>query len=245
MPPTPVVSIVQARMGSRRLPGKVLEDIAGEPMLARVMDRLGRSHALDRTVVATTEEPIDEPIVELGRTCGWTVHRGPEEDVLERFRQVIEKTGADPVVRITADCPFIDPAIVDHVIGAYEAASNIDYCSNTIQPRTFPRGMDTEVIARSALLEASSEATLPSEREHVTPFIRNQPDRFTIKPVHHETDLSEHRLTVDEEQDLELAREVYSRIGTENPSMMDVIDFLEAHPEIARTNDDVQQKETP
>jgi spore coat polysaccharide biosynthesis protein SpsF (cytidylyltransferase family) len=161
------VAIIQARMGSTRLPGKVLMDLAGEPMLVRVVNRVRRAERLDEVVVATTASPSDDPIFEGCRQRGWAVERGSEKDVLDRYYRAARAHHADVVVRITADCPFVDAGLIDQVVGAF-LGGGYDYVSNVLEPRTYPRGLDVEVFRFSALEKAWQEDRDPSWREHVT-----------------------------------------------------------------------------
>ena len=151
MPSRPrIVAVIQARMGSTRLPGKVLKPLAGQPVLARVVDRVRRARHVDEVVVATTTLPADDVLADLCRTRGWACERGSEEDLLDRYHAAAAAHHADAVVRITSDCPVIDPGVVDRVVEAF-LVQPCDYASNTLEPRTFPRGLDTEVFSQAAL----------------------------------------------------------------------------------------------
>lgn len=234
-----IIAIVQARMGSSRLPGKVLKEICGQPMLKLQLERLRRASLIDRLLVATTESQSDQPIFELCRQMGLKCFRGSENDVLDRFYQAAREAGAgegDAIVRLTADCPLADPEIVDRVIALY-LDTGADYASN-INPPTFPDGLDVEVFSYSSLGRAWSEAALASEREHVTPYIRNNEELFPSANLVNERDLSELRWTVDEAADLEMVRVVYNSLYFEKPGfvMQDVLDFLEKNPEAAEIN---------
>ena len=202
------VAIIQARMGSSRLPGKVLADVSGAPLLARMIERVRAARQLAGIVVATTERPGDAPIRELAPTLGVDVFAGSEDDVLARFVGAAERFGADPVVRLTADCPLIDPEVIDRCVATFLAGA-WDHLSLGGQ---FPKGLDTEVTAQRALLAAHAEARLPSEREHVTPYVWKHPDRFRCGVVTLPEPLAGHRWTVDEPRDLELVRAVYARL---------------------------------
>ncbi|HEX6037057.1 glycosyltransferase family protein [Longimicrobium sp.] len=238
-----VVALVQARMGSTRLPGKVLLDLGGEPVLARVMDRLGRARSLDAVVVATTLEPEAARIVELCGERGWAVTRGSTEDLLDRYHHAAREHGAQVVVRVTSDCPLIDPEVVDRVVEAFLADPSLDYCSNTIPPRTFPRGLDTEAFSFAALERAWREDDRPDWREHVTPYLYRNPDRFRLRVVTDEVDRSDMRWTVDTPEDLAFARTVYAHFGNGDAfGWRDVLAALEAHPDWARINAHVEQK---
>ena len=208
-----VVAIVQARMGSSRLPGKVLLDIAGAPMLWHVVQRARRATTLDRVLVATSTATADDAVATWCVTTGVECFRGSEPDVLDRYYQAATQAGADVVVRLTADCPLLDPAVIDRVVTCFLTGS-YDYVSN-VAPPTFPDGLDTEVFYLAALQRAWQEAHKPSEREHVTPYLRQHPEFFRLGNVTHSTDLSALRWTVDEPADLAFVRAVYSSEGTE------------------------------
>jgi spore coat polysaccharide biosynthesis protein SpsF len=196
---TEALCIVQARTGSSRLPGKVLLDLGGRPVLALLLLRLQRGPF--PVVVATSTAPGDDDVARLADALGVDLVRGPEADVLERFRLAVDAwPDADPVVRLTADCPFSDPDVVERAV-ALHAACGADYTSNTLS-RTFPDGLDVEVIARSALLTAAAEATSADEREHVTPFLQRHPDRFRLAGFCSGEDLGDVRLTLDTADDL-------------------------------------------
>jgi spore coat polysaccharide biosynthesis protein SpsF (cytidylyltransferase family) len=225
---------VQARLGSRRLPGKVLEPIGDRTMLERVVERVRRSERIADVVVATSESPRDDAIADLCAHRGWHCHRGSEADVLSRYVGAAERFDADPIVRITADCPLIDPEVVSRVMEAF-AEGGRDYVAN-INPPTFPHGLDTEALSAAALSRADREAEWVSEREHVTLYIRNHPDRFRFGNVTHTPDLSKHRWVVDEPSDLEFARAVYARLGGREFGMRDVLALVEREPELSRIN---------
>ncbi|MFV1858024.1 MAG: cytidylyltransferase domain-containing protein, partial [Anaerolineales bacterium] len=194
-----VVAIVQARMASTRYPGKVLADIEGEPLLVREVDRAQRAEFVDQLVVATTNEPEDEPIAELCRDRGYACYRGSALDVLDRFYQAATLHQADIVVRLTGDCPLIDPGLIDQTIAAFRAAEPpVDFAANRLpDEKTFPVGTDTEVCTIAALERTWIEATQPHHREHVMPYLYEDPDRFRSLLVRSDTDYSHYRWTVD------------------------------------------------
>ena len=236
-----VVAIVQARMGSTRLPGKVLQDLAGETMLARVVRRLRHTSRIDEVLVATTDHAIDDAIVDECRTLPVQVSRGDQEDVLDRYFKAAQFASADVVVRITSDCPLIDPGITDKTITKF-LDELPDYASNTIE-RTYPRGLDTEVMSFSALSRAWQKAQRPYEREHVTPYLLEHPSEFRLVSVTGDRDYSSHRWTVDTPEDLLFAQTVYDRLKVAGMfSWRDVLDLLDGQPEIAALNRDVVQK---
>ena len=235
-----VVAIIQARMGSSRLPGKVLEDIAGRSMLYRVVSRLRAAQLIDQLLVATTTLAKDDAIVEECQNCGVPSYRGDEGDVLDRYFRAAESGRADVVVRITSDCPLIDPEITDKTIRAF-LREQPAYASNTLV-RTYPRGLDTEVISRSALTRAWREARQPYEREHVTPYIAEHPADFQLLSVTGAEDYSAHRWTVDTLEDLAFVRAIYSRHEDAMFSWREVLKLLEREPELADLNRSVMQK---
>lgn len=230
------LAIVQARMSSRRLPGKVLADLAGAPMLARQIERIMRAATLDRIVVATSDDGSDDPIAQLGAKLGVDVFRGSLDDVLERFHETAMHYPGAPIVRLTADCPLCDPAVIDKVVAAYRAGET-DYVSNTLA-RTWPDGLDVEVFSRDALDRAQREARTASEREHVTPYIYTHPDIFAIAQVRDDTDRAALRWTVDTPRDLDFVRAVYEALLADNPAfgMTDILALLEQRPDIAAMN---------
>lgn len=238
------VAIIQARMGSTRLPGKTLLPLAGEPVLARVVDRTRRANKVKKLLVATTISPKDEAIAELCQSRGWLVERGSEEDVLSRYYEAAKKHGADPVVRITSDCPLIDPGLVDDAIEAF-SKGDWDYTSNTLEPRTFPRGLDVEVISFRALQRAYDEDRNPAWREHVTPYIHRNPRLFNLQRLACDEDFSHHRWTVDTREDYELIRRVYDHFGNVAFGWRDVLRLLDGHPDWVALNRDVRQKVVP
>jgi len=238
-----VVLINQARMTSTRLPGKVLKSVLGKPLLAYQLERLRRARRVDECVVATTLNGADEPIVALCRKLGVSVYRGDEFDVLDRYYQAAKQYAADVVVRVTSDCPVIDPEIVDRVIETY-AGGQVDYVSNT-RERTFPRGMDSEVFSMTALEQAWREARLPYEREHVTPFLYQHPERYAIGSVVSGRDLGLHRWTVDTPEDFDLIERIITSLYPENPDfhLDDILPLFDHHPDWLEINKHIRQKE--
>lgn len=235
------VAIVQARMGSTRLPGKVLMDIAGKTMLARVVERARRAKRLDAVVVAATVDSRDDAIAGECRRIGVPLFRGSQEDVLDRYYRCAVDQAADPVVRITSDCPLLDPEVVDRVVASF-LLERPDYTSNVVE-RTYPQGLDVEVVRMEALARAWREAKQPYERAHVTPYVYQHPDRFRIAGVEAERDYSRHRWTVDTADDLAFVRAVYGELGAEGHfGMEQVLDLLEREPRIAELNAHVRQK---
>lgn len=233
-----IAAIVQARMGSSRLPGKTLEDIAGRPMLGRLVDRARGIPGVERVVIATTDRPGDDAILRFAEAEGLSASTGSEQDVLDRVYRAARRFGVSVIVRITPDCPLLDPAISGLVLERFlAAAGSLDYVSNT-NPPTFPDGLDTEVFTVETLERAWREARLSSEREHVTPYIWKQPRRFRLANVVHESDLSGMRWTVDEPRDLEFVRAVYARLGPDRVfHMEDVLELLRRESTLFGIND--------
>lgn len=235
------VAIIQARMGSTRLPGKVLQDIRGKTMLARVLERAGQASTLDTIVVATTTDPADEAVVEECGRVGITSFRGSPQDVLDRYYRAAKVHRAEVVVRITSDCPLLDPEIVDRVVERLRKGGR-DYVSNTVE-RSFPLGLDVEAFKFPALQKAAEEAKKDYERAHVTPYIWQHPDQFRIAQVKARGDFSRHRWTVDTAEDLEFVREVYERLtDTERFRWRDVLDLVTADSSLEARNRHVHQK---
>jgi spore coat polysaccharide biosynthesis protein SpsF len=242
-PKKKIVAIIQARTGSTRLPRKVLEEIGGKPMLWHVIERVKRARLVDEVVVATTDGEEDSAVEKIAEECGVGCFRGSEEDVLDRYYRAAEKFGADIVVRITADCPLIDPEIIDRAIRMF-LDGNFDYVSNTLPP-TFPDGLDVEVFSLVTLRRAWEEARKASEREHVTPYIRNHPEIFRLGNLKSEVDLSHMRWTVDRPEDLMFVREIYRELYREGEvfHMRDVLRLLERRPELMEINKHIERDE--
>jgi spore coat polysaccharide biosynthesis protein SpsF (cytidylyltransferase family) len=205
------LAIVQARMSSTRLPGKTLADLDGEPMLSLLLRRLSHARRIEKIVVATSNDSVDDTIVRLAQSLGFETSRGPRQDVLGRFLIAIADHDG-PIVRLTGDCPLIDPAIVDRTIEKFLSVAGCAYASN-IQPRTFPDGMDVEVFDATALRAVAAEAPSAYDREHVTSAIRAQPGRFPQVAFTNEHNLGELRWTVDEPADLEFLNALVRRLA--------------------------------
>jgi len=236
-----IVAIIQARMGSSRLPGKVSMDLGGETVLGRVVRRLQRSRHISKIVVATTTVPADEVIVAECDRLEVLCFRGSEHDVLDRYYQAARANAADAVVRITSDCPLIDPELVDETVEVFRD-EHADYASNVF-PRTYPRGLDTEVFSFDALDRAWREAREAHQREHVTPYLYEHPQIFKLASLSGAADYSRYRWTLDTLEDLELLRTIYSRFhGRDDFSWKEVLRLMEREPELAELNSQVLQK---
>lgn len=231
-----VVGILQARMSSTRLPGKVLKPILGQPMLARQLERLARCTAMDDLLVATSEQADDDPIEKLCQSNSVSCFRGKLDDVLDRFFCCAQSAGADHVVRLTGDCPLADPVLIAELVDFY-LERDVDYASNC-RPPTLPDGLDAEIFSFKALTEAWREASDLHAREHVVPFIVRQPHRFTAANWSHMEDLSNLRWTVDEPEDFVFVAKVYEYLYPTkvNFGMDDVLALLRNHPELAQMN---------
>jgi spore coat polysaccharide biosynthesis protein SpsF len=232
-----VLAVVQARSASTRLPGKVMLPILGKPMIFHLLDRLSYCHLIDRVVVATTDTPADDALAEQLRQAGTFVFRGSENDVLDRFYRCSLTYKPDVIVRVTADDPLKDPGVIDSAIRELREDPALDYCSNTIKP-TFPEGIDIEAFRFSALERAHREAKAPAEREHVTPYIWNHKEAFSVKNMVYSENLSSWRLTVDKPADFELISRIFAELYPGNPrfSLADVVDFLKNNPELLQLN---------
>jgi spore coat polysaccharide biosynthesis protein SpsF len=237
-----IVGIVQARMGSTRLPGKTLIDICGRPFLYHILARMKWARKLDRLVVATTPKQEDDAICALCNGLEIACFRGSENDVLARFYQCAKAHDADIIVRITADDPFKDPEVADRIIWEIVQDDDLDYVSNTIHP-TYPEGLDIEVFRFRALEKAWREAISALDREHVTPYIWLHPDLFKLKNVEYEKNLSYMRWTLDTQEDLAMARAVYEKLYKEDEIflMEHVLNLMEKHPEIEQLNANVER----
>jgi spore coat polysaccharide biosynthesis protein SpsF len=239
------VIIVQARMTSTRLPGKVMKEVMGKPLLEYQIERLRQVRLADELVIATTTNDTDQPIVELCERLGVAYYRGSEEDVLSRYYEAAIQFGADIVVRVTSDCPLIDPGVVDEVIGLYiYNRDKYGYVSNTLE-RTYPRGLDTEVFSMAALEKAHKGAREQSEREHVTLYIYRRPEQFRLANSSSAVDYSQHRWTVDTPEDFELIKLILQELYPVNNrfAWLDVLNILNEHPEWVEINATVKQKE--
>jgi len=238
-----VAAIVQARMGSTRLPGKVMKDIVGKPMLWHIINRLKKTKLIDSITIATTGKEIDKPILKLAEDLGIDSFAGSEEDVLDRYYQAAKKFGVDVVVRLTADCPLIDPRIIDKVIQRY-LKGDCDYAANTLK-RTYPDGLDVEVFSYMALEKAWKEAKWASEREHGTPYIWKNPDKLMLANVENSVNYSHLRWVVDEKEDLEFVRQVYGHLYREGGLfyMEDVLDLLRKYPHLKQINQGIATNE--
>jgi len=262
-----VVAIIQGRMSSSRLPGKILADIAGQPMLTRVYTRTSRAKTLDEVIFATTTDESDDPVAEYCDFSGIPFTRGSLFDVLDRYYQTALQAKADVVVRITADCPVIDPELIDNVVKTVVGeqwtvdGALFDFAANRLPPpwsRTYPIGLDTEVCTFAALERAWKDAKEPQHREHAMPYFYEgvqlttvnrqlqtglSPRGFNIALLHHTTDFGDYRWTVDTPEDLEFIQEVYACFdGRDDFTWKEVLDLVHDNPELMKINAGVQHK---
>lgn len=238
-----VLALIQARMGSTRLPGKVLKPLAGIPVIEHVVHRVRSAAMVDDVMVVTSIDPSNIPLIHVVSGLGCRVFVGSEDDVLDRFWQATRLTDADHLVRVTADCPVIDPDVIDSVIRLHVAEKN-HYTSNT-DPPTWPDGLDVEVMTRAALETAWSKARSTPEREHVTPYIRNNPQLFKTGGLRSPVDLSVHRWTLDQDEDYALLQSVFDELY--KPSGIfrhgEILDLLLRKPELTDVNATIQRNE--
>jgi spore coat polysaccharide biosynthesis protein SpsF len=244
--PPSVTAVVQARMGSTRLPGKVLRTLGDTTVLGHVLRRLQACASLTRIVVATTRDAVDDAVCREAAAHRILVTRGSEADVLGRFAQAFDEHGGDVGVRVTSDCPLVDPELVDRGVRRFIAGDPPpDYLSNSLR-RTYPRGYDFEVFAVGALRAAAREAATESEREHVTPFLYRHPDRFRLESFERSDPraTAEWRLTLDTPEDWDVIRAVFDRLGPVNPlfGLYDVERLVAREPGILAANHGVRQK---
>lgn len=235
------VAIVQARRGSSRFPDKVIKNIASRPMLFHVLKRVQNAESISKVVMATTTAPRDRILAKIAKAAGAETYFGSAGDVLDRYYQAARKFKAKNIVRITADCPVIDPSIIDYVIGKFNSA-RCDYASNA---KTYPEGLGAEVFTFEALERAWNEARLMSEREHVTPYIWKNPDLFRLIEIKDKSNSSHLRLTVDYKVDLDLVSKLYRFLFGENPyfGYRDILSLLERHPRLSRINKGIPRLE--
>ena len=234
-----ILAVVQARTSSRRFPGKVLAPLHGAPMIIRQLERVARAASLDRVVVATSTHVSDDPLVRMLDDARIGVHRGPLDDVVARFAGAVRAADPDHVVRLTADCPLTDPAVIDLVVAGH-LAEGVDYTSN-VRPPTFPDGLDVECLTATAFAKLADLPLTGAEREHVTLGVHRRPDEFTMHNVIQSPDRSALRWTVDIPDDLEFVAAVYAELYDATPSFGqgDILDLIRRHPGLDRTERDL------
>lgn len=239
-----IEAYVQARMGSTRLPGKVLKKIMNRPLLDILIERLRQAKEIRGIVVLTTLQLEDDKIVKFCQEHTIDCFRGPEEDVLSRYYQAAAQRKPEGIVRITSDCPLIDPDIVDEVVKAFrKGRPGIDYVSNSLE-RTFPRGLDVEVFSFGALEKAHLNAIKPEEREHVTPYFYRHPELFQLENIAMTPSYAQHRWTVDTPEDFALIKLILENLYPKNPNfrLRDILALLAQHPDWSKLNAHIEQK---
>lgn len=240
-----IIGVTQARIGSSRLPGKVLLTIQDKSLLQYHLERAKKSNLVDKWIVATTDEKESELICEIASNLSISSFKGSLTNVLDRFYQAVKVEKADYIVRITSDCPLVDASIIDDVVKMC-IDQKVDYVSNTLKP-TFPDGMDVEVFKFSALEKAWKEAKLLSEQEHVTPFIWQNSNFFgksifTSKNYSGTEDFSSYRLTVDKQEDFDLIKKLIEALGADKP-WIDYIAYLKNNPQLLAINSSIKRNE--
>jgi spore coat polysaccharide biosynthesis protein SpsF len=239
---THTMVIVQARMGSTRLPGKVMAEIAGKPMLLHVLERIQRAHLVNSILIATTCLQEDDSLCDWATRHGYPFYRGSQFDVLDRYYQAAFAGRADRIVRITSDCPLIDPVLIDQSIEIHEK-TGADYVSDSVRP-TLPLGESVEVFCFKSLARAWSNASLEYERVHVTPYFYRNPGKFTLESLGLSGDYRHYRWTVDTPEDLEFVKRVFAKAGNEEAclSWRDTLSIVDKNPQIKYLNEHIIQK---
>jgi spore coat polysaccharide biosynthesis protein SpsF len=239
-----IVASIEARMSSTRLPGKVLMQLVGKPVLAHIVERLRASNYIHDIVVATTINPADEPIINMCEELGVLYFRGSEEDVLNRVVEAGRFAKADLLVEVTGDCPLIDPIITDLVIESF-LKSDADYCSNGLEPATYVRGLDVEIYPLSVLEEVESITNDPIDREHVSYFIYTHPEKYRIKSADLDipTAATKLRLTIDYPEDFEFVHEIFKALEKKGTfGIAEIMDLMAEHPQLLEINSKIVQK---
>ena len=238
--------IIQARMGSSRLPGKILKEIDGKSLLELQYKRLIHSEKAEKIIIATSDNKIDDCIEVLCKKLNILYFRGSEDNVLDRFNKAAEYFDLDVIVRSNGDCPFIDSKIIDKLIEIWQLnAPKYDYISNILED-TFPLGMHIEVFTKKALEKTLEENITKEDKEHVTPFIYRNPSKFNLLNIENNTNLSDYRWTIDYQEDFEFVKEIYKRFGVNNSSfgMQDIIKVLEREPQLSMINSFYKKKQS-
>lgn len=234
-----VVALVQARMGSTRLPGKVLADILGKPMLWHIVNRLSYCKLVDQTIIATADNDKNKPIAEVAKQYAIPCYSGSEVDLVDRFYQAARKFDASVIVRITADCPLVDPEIVDELIDIYlHNIDRYDYVSNSRPKASYPHGLDAEVFGVNLVKNLWQTIEEPFRREWFTTVIFENPEKYKLFCLKSKENLSQIRLTVDYQEDLDLVREIFTRLYKEDRCfyLKDMLDLLSANQELLDIN---------
>ncbi|MFB6182328.1 MAG: cytidylyltransferase domain-containing protein [Candidatus Magasanikbacteria bacterium] len=233
-------AIVQARMGSTRLPGKMTKKIGDKTVTEHVINRVKKVPGVKKIILAIPESEENDVLYEIGKSMRIELHRGSEDDVLDRFYSAAKKYNLDPIIRVTGDCPLLDPEVVNRVLSLYQS-TNCDYVSN-IHPRTFPHGLDVEVFSFYSLKEAWKNSRTREYKEHVTPYIVDNKDLFNHKNLYNNRDLSYIRVTLDTKEDLDLIRRIHQKIGSFNEVDLEVIkNIFNNNEELLEINNDTKQ----
>jgi spore coat polysaccharide biosynthesis protein SpsF (cytidylyltransferase family) len=236
-------AVIQARMSSHRFPGKVLLEVDGRPLLAYMIERVALAKSIDKIVLATSLDSTDDPVAEFCAREKISCYRGSLDDVLDRYYQAASLTKCDTIVRLTGDCPLIDPQVIDTVLGHFHSG-NYDYAANTAPPEgiTYPEGMDVEAFSFAVLEQAWKETVKPSDREHVTFYFWNNPDKFSISRHDLNENLSSYRLTVDYPEDFEVIKAIITQFYPDKPdfSMNDIISFLRSNHKVRDINSKIK-----
>lgn len=239
-----IVAIIQARMGSSRLSGKVMKDLYGKPVLSHVITRVKQCKEIDEVVVATTTSAVDDVLIE--HDFGVSVYRGSEDNVLSRYYETAKAVGADVVIRITSDCPLIDPNIIDKMLGIYKQGNYkvVTNATSNLEDRTFPRGLDAEIFSFEYLEEAYNNATEQYQKEHVTPYLYENTDNVYI--YKNDVDYSNYRLTLDTDEDFVLIHKIYGALycGEHDFYLKEIVEVMEDNPDWVKINEHIEQKKT-
>ncbi len=242
----PCMIVVQARLGSTRLPGKIFKTVNGKPLLSYLVERLRRVQNVDGICIATTTNPLDAPIREFCDHESLHCISASEEDVLSRYVEAADLFGLDAVVRISSDCPLLDPEILDKALLAFwNNYERLDYLSNCLE-RSYPRGMDFEIVRKDALKKAYFATNDPMDREHVTRYIINHPEHYRLANFSQKSDESAYRLTVDTQEDFQLIEHIIQELYPKNPlfCLNDIVTLLKKHPDWVKLNEHIKQKST-
>lgn len=237
-----IAAIIQTRMGSTRLPGKVMKQLQGKTVLSHVIERVRQSKLIDEIIIATTVDEKDDVVNDEAIRCGAKVFRGSEEDVLSRYYYAAKTYNIDVIVRITSDCPLIDPNVIDELIACYLNGqySLVTNAGSDLSHRTYPRGLDTEVFSMEVLEEAFHNARQSYQHEHVTPYIYE--NKEGIRYYKNDTDFSQYRLTLDTEEDFTLIKEIYDRLYSRSMYLSDIMDLFRQEPHLFSINAHIEQK---
>ena len=235
------IAIIQVRMGSTRLPGKVLKKLNGITVLESLLNQLNYSKLLNDKIIATTSNSEDDVIVNFCKSKEIKYFRGSQDDVLDRYYNCAKKFSINTIIRITSDCPLMDPQVVDDVIDFY-LKNSYDYVNNFYK-RTYPYGNDVEIFSLKVLEKVWEKATKPSEREHVTPYIYNNPDEFSLGWIENKENLSEFHWTIDRKEDLIFVQNIFKKISKRPILMKDIIDVIKDDPSLLEINKNTNPNE--